>query len=207
MLCWNIATMPRAERAVAIGAAERDIAKTDEDREAFRDLVELMLARYEELFSQPWRGTLGESPRRGVLRASSPGYAPNPSRASLDANYPRIVSSRIERHRPVSIGNYGACTVTPRRPSGGGRARARIAAVATGTNIDDLLTAIRSLPLPERLRLVERVVHEAAEQSEGANGSERSAILGLFADEPGLMDEVCESAMQSRERDPLRRRG
>ena len=43
--------MPRAERAVAIGAAERDIAKTDEDREAFRDLVELMLARYEELFS------------------------------------------------------------------------------------------------------------------------------------------------------------
>ena len=80
-------------------------------------------------------------------------------------------------------------------------------AVATGTNIDDLLTAIRSLPLPERLRLVERVVHEAAEQSEGANGSGRSAILGLFADEPGLMDEVCESAMQSRERDPLRRRG
>ncbi|HYQ29877.1 MAG TPA: SEC-C domain-containing protein [Polyangiaceae bacterium] len=51
MLCWNIAIMPRAERAVAIDAAEREIAKTDEDREAFRDLVELMLARYEELFS------------------------------------------------------------------------------------------------------------------------------------------------------------
>jgi hypothetical protein len=48
---------------------------------------------------------------------------------------------------------------------------------------------------------------EAAEQSEGANGPERSTILGLFADDPALMDEVCESATQSRERDPLRRRG
>jgi SEC-C motif len=53
MLCWNIAIMPRAERGVAIDAAERAIAKTDEDREAFRDLVEVMLARYEQLFSQP----------------------------------------------------------------------------------------------------------------------------------------------------------
>lgn len=85
---------------------------------------------------------------------------------------------------------------------GRARARARIAGVATGTNSDDLLTAIRSLPLPDRSRLVERVVHEAAEQSEGANRSQHSPILGLFADEPGLMDEVCESAMESRERDP-----
>lgn len=30
-------------------------------------------------------------------------------------------------------------------------------------------------------------------------------VLGLFADEPELMDEVCELAMQARERDPLRR--
>lgn len=49
--------------------------------------------------------------------------------------------------------------------------------------------------------------HEAAEQSEGAYRSQHSPILGLFADEPGSMDEVCESAMESRERDPLGRRG
>jgi hypothetical protein len=53
MLCWNIAILPRAERAAEIEAAEHDIAKTDEDREAFRDLAELMLARHEKLFSPP----------------------------------------------------------------------------------------------------------------------------------------------------------
>ena len=29
-------------------------------------------------------------------------------------------------------------------------------------------------------------------------------MLGMFADEPELLDEVVESAMQARERDPLR---
>jgi hypothetical protein len=30
-------------------------------------------------------------------------------------------------------------------------------------------------------------------------------VVGLFADEPELLDEVCEQAMLARERDPLRR--
>lgn len=34
-----------------------------------------------------------------------------------------------------------------------------------------------------------------------------ASIVGLFADEPELMDEVSDSAMAARERDPLRMRG
>jgi hypothetical protein len=33
----------------------------------------------------------------------------------------------------------------------------------------------------------------------------RNAIIGLFASEAALVDQVCEDAMVSRERDPLRR--
>jgi hypothetical protein len=34
---------------------------------------------------------------------------------------------------------------------------------------------------------------------------EPKSIIGLFGDDPDLMDRVCEVAMQARERDPLRR--
>jgi hypothetical protein len=53
MLFWNIAILPRAERAAAVEEVGRGIAQTDEDREAFRDLAKVMLARHDELFSQP----------------------------------------------------------------------------------------------------------------------------------------------------------
>jgi hypothetical protein len=41
-----------------------------------------------------------------------------------------------------------------------------------------------------------RAVADAVEPS--------TPIEGLFANEPGLIDEICEEAMQARERDPLR---
>jgi hypothetical protein len=78
--------------------------------------------------------------------------------------------------------------------------------VATSADIDQLLAVIRSLPVPERLRLVERVVHEVAEQS-AARETGQERVIGLFSDEPALMDEVSHDAMAARERDPLRRRG
>ena len=34
--------------------------------------------------------------------------------------------------------------------------------------------------------------------------AEASSLLGLFADEPELVDEVCRMAMKARRRDPLR---
>ena len=64
-----------------------------------------------------------------------------------------------------------------------------------------LLDTIRRLPRGERLRLVERVVHELADEH-GAGPPD--AIVGLFADQPDLIEAVAEEAMQARETDPLR---
>jgi hypothetical protein len=64
-----------------------------------------------------------------------------------------------------------------------------------------LLDAIRELPRGDRLRIVERVVHDLAEED---SGLAPDAIVGLFADEPELIEEVSEGAMQARETDPLR---
>lgn len=67
-----------------------------------------------------------------------------------------------------------------------------------------LLHEIRQLPRGEQLRLVERVVHELAEDHEPPSPH---AIVGLFADQPDLIEAVAEDAMQARERDPLRLAG
>ena len=79
--------------------------------------------------------------------------------------------------------------------------------MATTSDIDQLLAVIRRLPVPERLRLVERVVHEVAQQSEATQQTRGVPVIGLFSDEPALMDAVVDDAMAARERDPLRRRG
>jgi len=67
-----------------------------------------------------------------------------------------------------------------------------------------LLEAIRRLPRKERFRLVERVVHELAEEH---TASSSNAIIDLFADQPDLIEAVSEEAMQARENDPLRLAG
>ncbi|MCC7385060.1 MAG: hypothetical protein IT384_24655 [Deltaproteobacteria bacterium] len=74
------------------------------------------------------------------------------------------------------------------------------------SNADALFEAIRVLPPTERLRLVERVVHELAEAG-ASSPREASMVVGLFAAEAELMDEVVDSAMVARARDPLRQPG
>jgi hypothetical protein len=76
------------------------------------------------------------------------------------------------------------------------------------TDTEQIFQAIQTLPVRERLRLVERVVHNLADVS-GAEAephppAEASSLLGLFADEPDLVDEVCRMALDARKRDPLR---
>lgn len=76
------------------------------------------------------------------------------------------------------------------------------------TDTEQIFQAIQTLPVRERLRLVERVVHTLADSS-GVEGelrqrAEASSLLGLFADEPELVDEVCGMALDARKRDPLR---
>jgi hypothetical protein len=71
--------------------------------------------------------------------------------------------------------------------------------------IEDILEAIRSLSVEERDRLAERIRRDVDEERRsGTRAVEPKSIIGLFGDEPDLMDRVCEAAMQSRERDPLR---
>jgi hypothetical protein len=66
---------------------------------------------------------------------------------------------------------------------------------------------IRRLPDPERLRLMERVIHEVAQQLEPPQEAKQAPIIGLFSEEPALMEAVADEAMSARELDPLRRRG
>lgn len=58
--------------------------------------------------------------------------------------------------------------------------------------------AIRSLPVPERLRLVERVVHDVVETPVPGKSSPKPSLLGLFADEPEVIDEICSQALRDR---------
>ena len=60
--------------------------------------------------------------------------------------------------------------------------------------------AISALPLQERLRLVERVVHDAVESPKDPEKriAKGSPLDGLFSDIPDLMEEVCAEAYRER---------
>lgn len=68
---------------------------------------------------------------------------------------------------------------------------------------DDLVTAIRTLPISDRLRLVERVVRDAAADTRSSQAP--TSLLGLMEDEPELVDQVCASALEARAKARLRR--
>lgn len=66
---------------------------------------------------------------------------------------------------------------------------------------EEILAAIRRLPLEERLRLLARAEHEAAEDTPKPApviDTQPPSLLGLMADEPGLVDDVCSLAYGSR---------
>ena len=74
-------------------------------------------------------------------------------------------------------------------------------------SVDELLTAIRHLPLEDRLRLIERAAHEASEDTpappETCQVSPRP-LLGLMADEPDVVDEMCSLAYEARSKAQMR---
>lgn len=73
------------------------------------------------------------------------------------------------------------------------------------TNVDDIYTAILGLAVPERLKLVERVVHDITEaQATTPKKRDPICVIGSFADIADVIDEISEAAMAARERDPLR---
>lgn len=80
--------------------------------------------------------------------------------------------------------------------------------VAITKNIGDLLEVIRGLPIPERLKLVERVVHDIASGENPSPSKTPMSVIGSFSDIPDVMQDVCEAAMvarqaEHRERDAL----
>jgi hypothetical protein len=74
--------------------------------------------------------------------------------------------------------------------------------VAVNT-IDELVAVIRTLPVAARLRLIERVAHDVAEDTPkpptvAAERAASPSLLGLFADEPDLVDRICALAYEER---------
>lgn len=81
----------------------------------------------------------------------------------------------------------------------------------TDSQIDQLVAAARALPPAERIRVALRLVEglpaedrlRLAQESGPASSPTASAapsMLGLFADEPELVDEVCQQAYADRDR-------
>ena len=65
--------------------------------------------------------------------------------------------------------------------------------------MDELLAAIRRLPLDKRLELIERAGHEAAADTpQPPSVAQGPSLLGLMGDEPDLTDRVCASAYEAR---------
>jgi hypothetical protein len=70
------------------------------------------------------------------------------------------------------------------------------------TDVDQLLQSLRRLPVPERLRLVEQVIHELADAPFAVEPAESAAPspLGLFADDPAEVDEMMKIVRENRRR-------
>jgi hypothetical protein len=79
----------------------------------------------------------------------------------------------------------------------------------TDSQIDQLVAAVRALPAAERLHVAKRVIDALDEndrrlvlkQAESATTpapDQVPSMLGLFADEPDLVDEVCRIAYAAR---------
>ena len=66
-------------------------------------------------------------------------------------------------------------------------------------DIDELLAVIRGLAPAKRRELLDRIAEEFPEEP-----TDPLAFIGSFADEPELIEAICEDAMLTRERSQLR---
>ena len=67
--------------------------------------------------------------------------------------------------------------------------------------MDELLAAIRRLPLDERLRLIERAVHDISEDTPKpaqVRPAQVRSLLGLMEDEPDVVDRMCALVYEAR---------
>ena len=76
------------------------------------------------------------------------------------------------------------------------------------TNLEKITSELMALPPEARAKLAEALLASlggtpAARSGEAARRAD-DPILGMFSDEPELMDQIIEDAMHSREVNPLR---
>jgi hypothetical protein len=71
----------------------------------------------------------------------------------------------------------------------------------SSVGVDELLASIKGLSPAERRELIERASRELVPPNED---TDPLAFIGMFADDPELIEAICEGAMRARERDPLR---
>ncbi|HEX3759912.1 MAG TPA: hypothetical protein VHW23_14455 [Kofleriaceae bacterium] len=72
----------------------------------------------------------------------------------------------------------------------------------------DIYRDLLALPEQERLQLVERVIHDlvdaARHRTTPPTGPAARSVIGLWADEPEVADQIIEGALQQREARRLR---
>ena len=76
-----------------------------------------------------------------------------------------------------------------------------------GQTTEDLVQAIEALPVPERLRLLERVIHNLASypgSSSIVRTPDQPSLLGWLADAPELADAIIQHSSSVRERELMR---
>lgn len=66
------------------------------------------------------------------------------------------------------------------------------------TKVDHLAHEIRQLPVRDRLRLVEQVVHEIADVSPAEEPTPDPFPIGLFADDTESVDDMLKTVMEMR---------
>lgn len=79
------------------------------------------------------------------------------------------------------------------------------------TDVEQIFAAIQRLPVPDRLRIVERVVHELADASaspiQHPGAESYPSPVGLFADDPDAVDDMMETVRENRRSSRLREAG
>lgn len=76
---------------------------------------------------------------------------------------------------------------------------------------NDIYRELLALPEQERLQLVERVIHDLVAAARHRTTTRATpgadAVIGLWADEPEVADQIIEGVLQQRETRPLRADG
>jgi hypothetical protein len=76
---------------------------------------------------------------------------------------------------------------------------------------NDIYRELLALPEQERLQLVERVIHDLVDAARHRTATDpapvATSVIGLWADEPEIVDQIIEGVLQERETRWLRASG